>query len=141
MGDREKHKRGLEVLDKLGWPRTVGAPGMDPKFWDFTVENLFGEIWARPGLSLRDRQIVTLAVLITLDAEEGVKPHFRAARNLGITEEEIREIIIQVLYYAGWPKGAHATLRFGKLLKELETQGESYNKTKKKKTTNKKAKK
>jgi 4-carboxymuconolactone decarboxylase len=128
MADKAKYKRGLEILDQLGWPRTVGAPGMDPRFWDYTIEELFGGVWARPGLSLRDRQIVTLATLITLDADEGVKPHLRAARNLGITEEEIREIILQVLYYAGWPKGAHATLRFGKLLKELEEKGETYNK-------------
>lgn len=91
---------------------------MDETFWEHTVENLFGNIWGRPGLSLRDRQIVTLSVLIALDATDGMKPHMRNCHALGITADEVREIIIQAMYYAGWPRGAHAMNRFNQIRKE-----------------------
>ncbi len=84
----------------------------------FTTETLFGRIWSRPGLSLRERQMITLAVLITVDADRGSMNHLRWAHNVGITETEMREIIIQTMFYAGWPKGAHAMARFAKILAE-----------------------
>ena len=114
-------KDGLRVLKELGWPLDSGFADMDGKFWDFTTEHLFGQVWARPGLSLRDRAIVTLSVLLAVDADRGSLNHIRYAHNLGITEEEMREIIIQVGYYAGWPKGAAATHIYEEV-KALEEQ-------------------
>ncbi len=64
--------------------------------------------------------MITLAVLIAVDADRGVMYHLRHAHKIGITEEELRELIIQVGYYAGWPKMAHAMTRFGEILKEPE---------------------
>lgn len=116
--DPHAHATGLEVLRSLGWPEDSGFADMDPEFWAFTTETLFGRIWSRPGLSLRERQIVTLAVLITVDADRGSMNHLRWAHNVGITETEMREIIIQAMLYAGWPKGAHAMARFTKILEE-----------------------
>ena len=109
---------GIRVLKKLGWPLDSGFADMDRQFWDFTTEHLFGQLWSRPGLSLRDRALVTLSVLLAVDADRGSMNHLRYARNLGITEEEMREIILQVGYYAGWPKGAHAMARFTKILND-----------------------
>jgi 4-carboxymuconolactone decarboxylase len=101
---------GLEILRKLGWPLDTG--------------HLFGQVWARPGLSLRDRAMITLAVLLAVDADRGSMNHLRYAHNVGITEEEVRELIIQVGFYAGWPKGAHAMARFSAILAE---PGNGYN--------------
>jgi alkylhydroperoxidase/carboxymuconolactone decarboxylase family protein YurZ len=115
---QEARAAGLKVLSELGWPADSGFPDLDPAFWDFTTKHLFGQVWARPGLALRDRALVTLAVLLALDADPGCMNHLRYAHNLGITEEEIRELIIQVQFYAGWPKGSHAMLRFASVLKE-----------------------
>ena len=114
----EARKAGVKVLKDLGWPLDSGFADMDRKYWDFTTEHLFGQLWSRPGLSLRDRAIVTLSVLLAVDADRGSMNHLRYARNLGITETEMREIIIQVGYYAGWPKGAHAMARFTKILND-----------------------
>lgn len=114
----QAHAAGLDVLAKLGWPADSGFADMDQKFWEFTTAHLFGQVWARPGLSLRDRALVTLAVLLAVDADRGSMNHLRYAHNLGITEEEMRELIIQVGFYAGWPKGAHAMARFTKILEE-----------------------
>ncbi len=118
MTNDEAHAAGLKVLSALGWPADSGFADMDPQFWEFTTSHLFGQIWSRPGLSLRDRGMVTLAVLLAVDADRGSMNHLRYAHNLGITEEEIRELIIQVGFYAGWPKGAHAMARFSAILKE-----------------------
>jgi 4-carboxymuconolactone decarboxylase len=116
--DPQAHEAGLEILRSLGWPEDSGFADMDPAFWAFTTETLFGRVWSRPGLSLRERQIVTLAVLIAADADRGSMNHLRWACNVGITETEMREIIIQTMFYAGWPKGAHAMARFAKILAE-----------------------
>lgn len=115
---KDAKAEGKRILKDLGWPIDSGFADMDQEFWDFTTEHLFGQIWARPGLSLRDRAIVTLSVLLAVDADRGSINHIRYAHNLGITEKEMREIIIQVGYYAGWPKGAHAMARFFKVLHE-----------------------
>ena len=115
---KDAKAEGKRILKELGWPIDSGFADMDQEFWDFTTEHLFGQIWARPGLSLRDRAIVTLSVLLAVDADRGSINHIRYAHNLGITEKEMREIIIQVGYYAGWHKGAHAMARFFKVLHE-----------------------
>ena len=118
MSARKAHAAGLKVLSDLGWPADSGFADMDARFWEFTTGHLFGQVWSRPGLSLRDRALVTLAVLLAVDADRGSMNHLRYAHNLGITEEEIRELIIQVGFYAGWPKGAHAMARFTRILSE-----------------------
>jgi len=119
--EEQTRHAGREVLRQLGWPLDSGFADMDPAYWDFTTRHLFGEIWSRPGLSLRDRAIVTLSVLLAVDADRGSMNHLRHAHNLGITEEEMREIIIHVGYYAGWPKGAHAMARFSRILDEPDS--------------------
>lgn len=118
MDKDEAKAAGQYVLREMGWPLDSGFADMDEEFWDVTTEQLFGRLWSRPGLSLRDRQLVTLAVLVAIDADRGVMNHLRYAFNLGITEREIRELILQVGYYAGWPKAAHAMARYAKVLKE-----------------------
>ena len=113
-------KKGLEILDQIGWGEeglaTIKAA--DEEIWKLTVGHLFGTVWARPGLSLRDRELVTLATLIALDRSRGLRPHLRNADALGITPEEMREIIIQVMHYAGWSVGAHAILAYQEVTQE-----------------------
>lgn len=116
--NREKHARGKKVLDKLGWGANWHNADLDDGFWDYTLENNFGTLWARPGLSLRDREMITLAVLIALGPGDGILPHFRSAHHLGLTETQIREIIFQTMYYAGWSRGSQATRLFNRVLRE-----------------------
>jgi 4-carboxymuconolactone decarboxylase len=107
-------------MEKMGWNKAysdMNAGRLGDVFWDYTIENCFGNVWARPGLSLRDRELVTLGVLIAAD-NDGILSHFRNAPNVGITEPEMREIIFQALTYAGWPRGSAATKRFNSVLAE-----------------------
>ncbi len=67
------------------------------------AETAFGMIWARPGLALRDRSLVTVAQLAALGRTEELKAHLAGALNVGITKEELVEVLMQTSIYAGVP--------------------------------------
>lgn len=92
---------GVEVLEKLA--QTA------PKLSEFVIAFAFGDIYARPQLSLRERQIATVASCATLGhALPQLKSHINGALNLGITEDEIVEILMQMAVYAGFPAALNA---------------------------------
>jgi 4-carboxymuconolactone decarboxylase len=72
------------------------------------IENVFGSLWTRDGLSRRDRSLVTLGILIALRASDELKFHFKIARNNGLTDEELAEVIYHATGYAGFPAAATA---------------------------------
>ncbi|MEG1767122.1 MAG: carboxymuconolactone decarboxylase family protein [Comamonas sp.] len=75
----------------------------------FAVRNLWGDVWARPGLDRRARSITNLALLAAANRPNELKIHIRAALNNGLKREEIGEIFLQVALYAGVPTGSDAT--------------------------------
>lgn len=75
----------------------------------FAVRNLWGDVWARPGLDRRARSIANLALLAAANRPNELKIHIRAALNNGLQREEIGEIFLQVALYAGVPTGSDAT--------------------------------
>jgi len=83
-----------------------------------SVAHLFGDVWGRGGLSLRDRQLITLAANIALCRPRGNYSHYRSAMHIGIKKEEIFELMIQVAHYAGWPTLALANHQFSEVLKQ-----------------------
>lgn len=83
------------------------ATDLDRGFQEWITEHVWGGIWNRPGLDLRTRNIVAIAVLAALDREEVVL-QLRAAPSLGVTREEVAEILLQVGIYAGIPAANHA---------------------------------
>jgi 4-carboxymuconolactone decarboxylase len=89
-----------------------------PDMYDMSVGHLFGDVWGRGGLSLRDRQLVTLAANIALVRPSGNHSHYLSSMHLGITKREICEVIIQVGHYAGWPALSNATRQFTEILEE-----------------------
>lgn len=101
MARSERFDAGARILEKLFGRAPAEAPRDD--FGRITVEHLFGEVWNRPGLELRERSMVTVAALVALGREAELKLHVRGALNLGIPEESIREIILHLAHYAGWP--------------------------------------
>jgi 4-carboxymuconolactone decarboxylase len=74
-----------------------------PALADYTDKVLFGDMWKRPGLSPRDRSLVTVACLIALYRSNELPFHLKRALENGVTREEIAEIITQLAFYAGWP--------------------------------------
>ena len=77
-------------------------------FQDYITRCAWGEVWTRPGLDRRMRSAITLAVLMTLRAEEEIAMHVRAALRNGLTPAEISEILLQVAVYAGVPAANRA---------------------------------
>ena len=110
--DDGRERAGLAVLEALGWGQNEGVRALDEDLWRIVSEVNFGTIWARPGLSLRDRELVCMAMLIALGAH-GVALHFKHAHKVGITAEELKELVLQAIPYAGLPKalGAMALLK------------------------------
>jgi|SRR5690242_844200 len=74
-----------------------------PKLAELTDEVLFGDIWARPGLAPRERSIATVAALVALHRTEQLPFHLHHARDNGVTDEELVELITHLAFYAGWP--------------------------------------
>ena len=72
-------------------------------FQDFITRCAWGEVWTRPGLDRRMRSAITLAVLMTLRAEEEIAMHVRAALRNGLTADEIAEVLLHTAVYAGVP--------------------------------------
>src|ERR1700686_1124445 len=105
MGDYDKRfKRGYALLKKMGREKLMlEQKALCPEMYEISVGHLFGDIWARPGLSLRERQLVTLAANSALARASGNHSHYRSPRHIGSNKQEIREVILQVGRYAGWP--------------------------------------
>ena len=119
----ERFKRGMEILQKMGREKTMlNQKELYPELYDISVGYLFGEIWSRPQLSLRDREMITLASNIALARPVGTHSHYNSAMQVGITKEQIMELIIHVGMYAGWPTMALAVTQFTEVLAEREKQ-------------------
>ena len=78
------------------------------EFQELITTYAWGEIWSRPGLDRRTRSCVTIAMLVTLKQEHELAMHLRAALRVGVTREEIREILLQTAIYAGVPAANRA---------------------------------
>lgn len=98
---------GEQIVDSLG---DLGR---------YIVEFAFGDVYSRPGLSLRDRELVTVAMLAAMGAREPqLDVHLNGALSVGITMEELRELMIHVAPYAGFPAAINGMRR----LQALEVQ-------------------
>ncbi|MBO2457492.1 carboxymuconolactone decarboxylase family protein [Actinomadura violacea] len=89
-----------------------------PKLVDVTNEVLFGDIWERPGLSARDRSLVTVSVLAALYRSEQVGYHLGVALDNGLSVEELSEAITHLAFYAGWPNAMTAITLLKKIADE-----------------------
>jgi 4-carboxymuconolactone decarboxylase len=117
--EAQRMKKGFAILKKMGRENTMlNQKEYYPDLYNLSVGYLFGEIWSRPHLTLRERQMITLASNIALARPHGTHSHYRSARHLGFTHEEIMEIMIHVGMYAGWPAVAHAIVQYEEVLKE-----------------------
>ena len=112
MAESERYQKGAAKMKELfgAEPR----PGMmQEDFLNITVENLFGDVWGRPGLETHERSMITVAALTVLAREPEMKVHIRGALNVGISREKIEEMMIHLANYGGWPVGVNG-LRIAK---------------------------
>jgi len=90
-----------------------------PEFAKLTKDFLFGDIWERPGLSPRDKSLITVTCLVALNRIEQVEFHLKKAFENGLTKEELVAAITHIAFYAGWPTAASG---FGHLKKIIDQQ-------------------
>jgi len=79
-----------------------------PKLADLTETVLYGDVWERPGLSKRDRSLITVAALTAMYRTDQLPGHIVRALGNGVTREEIGELITHIAFYAGWPTAVTA---------------------------------
>jgi 4-carboxymuconolactone decarboxylase len=91
-----------------------------PKLAELTDDILFGDIWERPGLSKRDRSLITVATLVALNRTEQLPFHLSRALENAITKAEIIEVITHLAFYSGWPTAMSAVLLAKEVFQEEE---------------------
>lgn len=91
-------------------PAKAPSPFADiaPALAGYTDEVLFGDVWKRPGLSPRDRSLITVATLIANYRTNELPFHLKFALQNGVTREELSEVITHLAFYAGWPPASTA---------------------------------
>jgi 4-carboxymuconolactone decarboxylase len=94
------------------------ATELTEEFQDFITRYAWGEIWSRPGLSRRARSCITLTALVALGRFEELELHIRAARRSGLTNDEIKEVLLQTAVYCGVPAANSAFAVFQRVAEE-----------------------
>ncbi len=104
------HERGMEVRREVLGDEHVDAAiqrttGFTADFQDLITRYAWGEIWTRPGLDRRTRSCITLTALVALGRLEELELHVRAALRNGLSEDEIKEVLLHAAIYCGVPAG------------------------------------
>jgi len=124
METEKRYEAGLDTMKEL-FSQEVrngmeGIKQISPDLWEMIVSFGFGDIYSRNTLSHAQREVITLTTLITQGAFDQLRVHLQAALNVGLTKEEIMEIIIHCAGYVGFPKAVHAMGIAGEVFKGIE---------------------
>ncbi|WP_425666722.1 carboxymuconolactone decarboxylase family protein [Vibrio tubiashii] len=119
----DRFELGLEQLDKIdgkaGRNVIESLEDVCPDLAKFIIEYPFGDIYTREGLDIKSREIATVAALTALgNCAPQLKVHLHAALNVGCSEEEIKEVILQMSVYAGFPAALNGMFAFKEVLAE-----------------------
>jgi len=108
MDETNRRQRGLEIFERLygeaGAKTLRSLEETAPDLARYVVEFAFGDIFARPGLDLKARELATVAALTAMgNSPAQLRAHMHGALNAGCTRQEIIEIVLQMVLYAGFP--------------------------------------
>ena len=125
MDERERYSAGLKIRREVLGSAHVDASlakrnPFNQDFQDLITRYAWGETWARPGLSRKTRSLLTLAMLVALNRGEELQLHLRAAINNGVTQDEIKETLLQCAIYCGVPAANSAFRLAETVLAEAE---------------------
>lgn len=116
----DRYDRGAEILAQIDGSDGQAVVDSLGDVGRYLVEFGFGDVYARPGLPLRDRELITVAMLAAMRAHESqLDFHLLAAHRVGISVDELREVIINVIPYAGFPAAINAIARLQALEADL----------------------
>lgn len=124
----DRYERGLEKfkeVDGKGGQKAVDdLEELVPEIGRYLIEYPFGDIYSRPGLELKTRELAAIAALTTMgDCEPQLRVHIHAALNLGCTRQEVIEVILQMSVYAGFPKSINAMYAAKDLFVKRDSSG------------------
>ena len=113
MNEQERYEAGMQVrravLGDAHVERSLNnITQFNEEFQEMITRHAWGDIWTRPGLPRHTRSLITIAMLIGMNREGELKLHLRAAKNNGVTRNEIKEVLLQSAIYCGIP-AANAT--------------------------------
>jgi 4-carboxymuconolactone decarboxylase len=118
-----RRQQGLQKMNEVyGWemPDIQGDP-----YFDLTVEHLFGTIWTRPGLSMRDKRLLTLAAVTAVGNSDLAEIQINAALHNGeITAEELKEVSVFLTHYLGFPLGSKLDGAVSKVVRQRKKAAE-----------------
>lgn len=105
MTDQTRRERGMETMGRVyAWGQVPDIPG---EYFSVTAEHLFGDIWNREGLTVRDRRLMLFGAIAALGETSVLPVQLDAAlANAEFTPDQLREIAIFLTHYVGWPRGA-----------------------------------
>lgn len=111
----ERERRAAQILHQMLDPQIAASMakkqstgGFGGEMTRLSVENAYEQLWTRPGLGLRDRSLVTIAMLIAIGAERELRIHLEAGLRNGLTPQELEEVIYQSSAYVGFPRASNA---------------------------------
>ncbi|MEZ9891905.1 carboxymuconolactone decarboxylase family protein [Vibrio lentus] len=124
--NQSRFETGLERLNHIdgeaGQQVIESLQDICPDLAKYTIEYPFGDIYSRPGLDLKSREIATVAALTALgNCAPQLKVHLNAALNVGCSEEELKEVILQMSVYSGFPSALNGMFAFKEVLAERNT--------------------
>ncbi len=130
METKDRYQRGWEKLKEVdgeaGERVIESLKDIAPDFARYLIEFPFGDIYSRPGLDLKSREIAVVAALTALgNATPQLKVHIHGALNVGCTRQEIVEVIMQIAVYAGFPAALNGLFAAKEIFKERDDLGKS----------------
>ena len=107
MGDESRRERGLAKFTEVYGGKLPAPPEGTLAFFDLMITQLFGEVWTRPQLSVRDRRLLIIGAIVALGERDVFAIQMRSALANGeLTPEQCREVIVHLAQYAGYPRVA-----------------------------------
>ncbi len=123
MADSERRQRGLEMMKKVDAGDVPVPPEGALDFADIMLEQLFAEVWSRKALSIRDRRMLLLGAIAALGEKDVFRIQARAAlKNEELSPEQLREVVIHLVQYAGYPRVSGLVAVVESEIAELESR-------------------
>jgi 4-carboxymuconolactone decarboxylase len=122
MPDDARYERGRDKMLEVHGEKSLRTVESLGDLGRFILEFAYGEVYSRPGLSLRDRQLVTVGVLVALGRSAQLPVHLRSSLKAGITSDELKEVILQTATLAGFPPAMNAMSTLKTILGEADTE-------------------
>lgn len=128
MEQKNRYETGLKKLKEIdgeaGENVINSLKDISPELGRFTIEFPFGDIYSRSGLDLKSREVATIAALTALgNARPQLKVHINAGLNVGLTRDEVKEVIMQMAVYAGFPSALNGMFAAKEVFSERDKKG------------------